>query len=94
MNNCLKNRKTSYLNKVVRKIRNYKRLLVLENELEASLMSDLLNEREIPHNIQSNHSIAYDGIFQFTGGWGYLEADPVYKEEIVEIYKEFVQLDN
>ena len=79
---------------MVIKIRDYKKVLVLENELEASLMSELLKEREIPHNIQSNHSIAYDGIFQFTGGWGYLEANPVYKEEIVELYKEFVQSGN
>ncbi len=72
----------------------YKKILILNNEFEASIMSDILSERNIPHNIHSHHSIAYDGIFQFSQGWGYLEADPVYEKEILDIYIEIVESRN
>lgn len=76
------------------KLDNFKKILILNNEFEASIMKEVLTERNIPHHIQSYHSIAYDGIFQFSQGWGHLEADPVYEKEILEIYQKVIEAEN
>jgi hypothetical protein len=65
-----------------------KKVLVLDNEIEASLMQEILKEREIPYFVQSYQDSAYGGIFQFQKGWGHLEAVPKYHNEILSIYKE------
>lgn len=62
------------------------RVLILENEIEAGLMDELLKEKEIPHIIQSYHDMAYDGIFQHHMGWGHIEAEEKYSKDIIEIY--------
>ncbi|MFW5986317.1 MAG: hypothetical protein ACOCQH_03045 [Halanaerobiales bacterium] len=68
---------------------NYIKIVELNNEIEANLMDDILNDRDIPHLINSYRDIAYDGIFQL-GSWGHIEADPENEEEIKEIYKKAV----
>ena len=65
-----------------------KKILVLNNEVEASLIEDILNEREIPFNIETYYSQAYDGIFQMSRGWGYIESEEKYAEKILSIYNE------
>lgn len=67
-----------------------KKILVLNNEAEAMLIDSLLNERKIPHILKSYHDVVYDGIFQNQKGWGCIEADIKYKEEILGIYEDIV----
>lgn len=64
------------------------RVATLENEIEAKLLESVLNERGIPHFIGSYHDAAYDGIFQFQMGWGFIDAPISYKDEILEIIEE------
>ena len=64
------------------------KILVLDNEIEAKLLSGLLSEKRIPHLIRSYHDSVYDGLFQLQSGWGHLEAPEKYREEILKIYKE------
>jgi hypothetical protein len=66
----------------------FKKILVLENEIEARLLDLVLNERNIPHRIRSYYDSAYNGIFQFQKGWGIVLAPESFREEIEAIYKE------
>ena len=66
----------------------FKKILVLENEIEAGLLDSVLNERSIPHRIRSYHDSAYDGIYQAQKGWGVVLAPPEYEEEIQSIYED------
>ena len=60
-------------------------IAVLENVIEAQLITSILDEHEIPHRIRSFHDTAYDGLFQFQMGWGALFAPLSNKEKILEI---------
>ncbi len=64
----------------------YKKIIELKNDIEAQLISSILDEREIPHHMHSYHDSAYDGIFQVQLGWGHIEAPEEYREEIEKIY--------
>lgn len=64
------------------------KILTLNNEIEAKLLSEILKERNIPHLIRSYHDSVYDGLWQIQAGWGHLEAPEAYKEEITRIYAE------
>ncbi|MEJ2025682.1 MAG: hypothetical protein P8Y00_11845 [Deltaproteobacteria bacterium] len=66
----------------------YRKISVLDNEVEARLIESILNEREIPHMLRSYHDTAYDGLFQTQKGWGELRAPKAYEEEILAILKE------
>ncbi len=63
----------------------FKKIVVLENEIEAQLMDSILTERKIPHRMRTYHDTAYDGIFQAQKGWGHVEAPLQYKEEVLSI---------
>ncbi|MGM0411129.1 MAG: hypothetical protein ACQEQF_10255 [Bacillota bacterium] len=63
------------------------KILILENEFEAGIMEELLEENDIPYVMQSYVNGPYDGIWKSQKGWGHIEADPEYKEEILELYK-------
>ncbi len=64
----------------------FKKILVLENEIEAQLLGSILTERNIPHLIRTYHDSVYNGLYQTQKGWGRLDAPEEYKEEILEIY--------
>jgi hypothetical protein len=66
----------------------FKKIIVLNNAIEAQLLDSVLNERQIPHRLRSYHDSAYDGIFQTQKGWGRLDAPLEYKEEIEAIYRD------
>lgn len=66
----------------------FKKILILENEIEARLLDSVLNERNIPHRIRSYYDSAYDGIFQTQKGWGAVLAPPQHQEEIEAIYQD------
>ncbi len=63
----------------------HKKILTLENEMEAYRIKDILESEGIPHIIRSYHDAAYDGLFQGQYGWGALEADDKYEERILEL---------
>jgi len=62
------------------------KILVLNNEIEAKLLEEILQEKNIPHVFRSYHDSAYDGLWQTQSCWGHIEAPASYKEEILEIY--------
>jgi hypothetical protein len=64
------------------------KILILNNEIEASLLSSILQEKSIPHIIRSYHDSVYDGLFQVQSGWGHLEAPPAFRDEIMRVYSE------
>ncbi len=69
------------------------KILVFNNEIEATLLDGMLTERDIPHLIRSYHDSVYNGLWQAQSGWGHLEAQEAYREEILKIYKEMEQQD-
>ena len=66
----------------------FKKILVLDNEIQARLLDSILAERDIPHRLRSYHDSAYDGLFQAHKGWGHIEAPEIFEEEIKMIYKD------
>jgi hypothetical protein len=66
----------------------FKKIAVLENEIQARLLDSILSERDIPHRLRSYHDSAYDGIFQTQKGWGIIQAPLQYKEEILAILED------
>jgi hypothetical protein len=63
----------------------FKKIAVLDNEIQARLLDSVLTERGIPHRLRSYHDSAYDGIFQRQKGWGIIQAPAEYKEEILAV---------
>jgi hypothetical protein len=61
------------------------KVVTLENDQEADLLDSVLNEREIPHLIESYYDTAFDGLYQTQKGWGRLSAPESYHKEIIEI---------
>lgn len=64
------------------------KILVFNNEIEATLMDEILTDKNIPHILRSYHDAVYDGLWQTQSAWGHLEAPEEYSEEIFKIYKE------
>ena len=73
---------------MVEEAEGFKKIVVLENEIEAQLMDSILTERQIPHRMKSYHDTAYDGIFQAQKGWGIVEAPESYRDEIKAIQED------
>lgn len=63
----------------------FTKVIVLENDIEANLLDSILNERQIPHIMQSYYDTAYDGLYQTQKGWGHVSAPVSYHEEIKEV---------
>ncbi len=61
------------------------KIAVLDNEVQAELVDSVLEERGIPHLMQSYHDSAYDGIFQTHAGWGHVEAPQSNREEVLAV---------
>ena len=57
----------------------------LRNEIEAQLLDAELKERDIPHLIRSYYDGAFNGIYQFSQGWGHIEAPSEFRDRILEI---------
>lgn len=67
------------------------KILMLQNEIEAMLLDEILTDNNIPHLIRSYHDSVYDGLWQLQSGWGHLEAPEEYREEILKTYSEMSQ---
>jgi len=61
------------------------RIVVLRNEIEAQLLAGELAELDIPHLMKSYYDGAFDGVYQFSKGWGHIEAPSEFREKILEI---------
>jgi len=66
----------------------FKKILILNNEVEANLMKTELLKRDIPHIIRSYHDSAYNGLFQMQKGWGIIKAPEEFERQIKEIHKD------
>lgn len=64
------------------------RVAVLENEIEALVLGAELDARDIPHGIMSYHDTAFDGLFQFTRGWGEVQAPTEFRDEILTVLQQ------
>jgi hypothetical protein len=63
-------------------------IAVLENAIEAQLLSSVLTQYEIPHRLRSYHDTAYDGLFQLQKGWGVVYGPPDLRQQIQEALAE------
>ena len=61
------------------------RIAVIRNEIEAQLLDGELAELDIPHLMKSYYDGAFDGVYQFSKGWGHVEAPSEFREKILEI---------
>jgi hypothetical protein len=66
----------------------YVKIETLDNLFEAQRLGAILEEKEIPHVIESFHDSAYNGLFQSYRGWGSVQAPDEYREIILEIIKD------
>jgi hypothetical protein len=64
----------------------YKKILTIENEIEARLLKKFLDEAEIPYVLKSYYDSALDGLYQTQRGWGHIEAPEKYEKDILGIY--------
>jgi hypothetical protein len=69
----------------------YEKILVLNNEFEAGLMQEVLEDRKIPHGIVTSDDTALGGIIELEFGWGYVEAPAKHRDEIMKIYAEITR---
>jgi hypothetical protein len=69
----------------------YERIVDLSSEFEAELLSEVLEDKKIPFGIVSSADSAMGGVWALENGWGYIEAPPKYKDEIMSIYEEIVK---
>ena len=75
-------------------MRDFKKILTIENEFEAEILEGILKEKEIPHIVKCYHDSAYDGLFQFQKGWGHIEAPDEFADQIKEIYSDVQNMNN
>lgn len=69
----------------------YEKILVLNNEFEAGLLEEVLNDRKIPYDIVNSDDSALGGIMGMEIGWGYVEGPSSSADEIRKIYQEIIQ---
>ena len=60
----------------------------LENELEAQILDEVLNEHQIPHLIKRYGDSAYGNVLEFGKGWGFIRAHEKDKETILAILED------
>ena len=68
----------------------FEKIIDLNNGFEASLLEEVLTDRDIPFIVRSYADTAYDGVFQVQLGWGHLEAPLNFKDEIISIYNDII----
>lgn len=64
------------------------KIIDIDNEMNARLLSEILTEKNIPHNLKTYNVIGLDGIFASQHGWGFIEAFEEYSGEIKSIYND------
>ena len=71
----------------------FEKIMVLSNEFEAEILEEVLTDKQIPFGIIQRSDSALGGIVDLENGWGYLEAPPSYRSEIMKIYEEIRKSD-
>ena len=66
----------------------YEKIVDLNNEFEAGLMEEILNDKKIPYGIVPAGDSALGGIWEMEHGWGFIEAPAEYREQIQKLYDE------
>jgi hypothetical protein len=61
----------------------------LDNEFEADSFAAILEAEMIPHTVVSHYSLAYNGIFQMTLGWGHVEIPEAYQNKAALLYQNY-----
>jgi len=61
------------------------KVAILQSEVEAERLDAELKTRNIPHLMRSYYDSAYDGLFQFSRGWGHVEAPAEHQGQILAI---------
>ena len=67
------------------------KIIDLNNEYEANLMKEILDDKKIPHGIISSAGTVFGGIERLESGWGYLEAPAKFRDRILSIYQEITK---
>ncbi len=63
----------------------YIKITVIENAIEAQLLSSILSEHNIPHRVHSFEDNTFNGLFQTNKGWGTCMAPSSFKDQVMEI---------
>jgi hypothetical protein len=64
------------------------KIAVLENAIEAQLLSSVLTQYEIPHRLRSYYDTAYDGLFQLQKGWGEICGPDDVRQQVLDALAE------
>jgi hypothetical protein len=67
------------------------KIAVLEHEVEAERLGVELNNRKIPHVMQSYYDSALDGLYQYAHGWGHVLAPGEYADTILSTLEDIRQ---
>jgi hypothetical protein len=59
------------------------KIAVLENAIEAQLLSSVLSQYEVPHRLRSFHDTAYNGLFQLQKGWGEISGPEDVRQQVL-----------
>jgi hypothetical protein len=60
---------------------NWKKLITLDNQFQADLLTDALGKAEIPFLVREYKDTAYNGLFVTQKGWGTVMVDESKLEE-------------
>lgn len=58
----------------------------LDNQFEADVFAAILEEENIPHTVVNHYSLAYDGLFQMSMGWGHIDIPEEYQKKAAELF--------
>lgn len=67
------------------------KILTLNNQFEATMLSQVLTDKNIPHALIPRDDSAFGGIENMEDGWGYIEAPPEYTDQIMFYYEEVMK---
>ena len=66
----------------------YVKIIAIEDAIEAQLISSVLEDRGIPHQVYSFYDTAFNGLFQTQKGWGKLMAPPSFRDQVIGIVED------
>jgi hypothetical protein len=70
---------------------NWKKLITLDNQFQADLLTDALGKAEIPFLVREYKDTAYDGLFVTQKGWGTVMVEETSLEEAKVIAEELLE---
>lgn len=63
----------------------------LENQIQAQALSGILSEEGIPHRVRRNGEALWGYAEQVQEGWGRLETEDPFVDQVDEIYRDFLE---